>query len=267
MPTVNILIPTFNRPEALAATLTSLAHQQFQDFDIIISNQGDAMELTHDAALQTAVRLLEQHDTKVSLIDNLPVRGMAHQRQFLLDHATASYCMFLDDDVLLEPYVVGNLLRVLKEQGCGFTGNAVISLEHQDDHHPEQQHIEFWEDKVQPETIVPDSPEWNRYVLHDAANTLHVQQKYDIDPEHPRAYKIAWVGACVLFDRQKLLDSGGFSFWKELPEKHVGEDILAELRVMQKFGGCGVLPSGAYHQQVASTITDRKVNAPTWLKP
>ncbi|HYH74403.1 MAG TPA: glycosyltransferase family A protein [Candidatus Saccharimonadales bacterium] len=267
MPKVDVLIPTFNRPEALAATITSLAYQTFQDFDVIISNQGDHLELTNDATLQTAARLLEQRGRTITLLDNLPAKGMAHQRQFLLGHATAPYCLFLDDDILLEPYVLRNLLQVLQEQQCGFTGNAVIGLSHKNDKRPKEQVIEFWNGRVQPESITPDSPEWQRHKLHNAANTLHVQEQHDIDPEHPRPYKIAWVGGCVMYDREKLLDSGGFSFWTELPAAHVGEDVLAELRVMQKYGGCGVLPSGAYHQQVKTTITDREVDAPKWLKP
>lgn len=120
--------------------------------------------------------------------------------------------------------------------------------------------------EIQPEIIVPEGSLWQRYKLHNAANILHVQRKYNCTPDNPKPYKVAWVGGCVMYDTEKLLECGGFEFWKDLPEEHCGEDVLAQLRVMKKFGGCGVLPSGAYHQEVVTSITDRKINAPEFLK-
>jgi hypothetical protein len=35
---------------------------------------------------------------------------------------------------------------------------------------------------------------------------------------------------------------------------------------MKRFGGCGILPSGAYHQEVETSIKDRNINAPEFLK-
>jgi hypothetical protein len=80
-----------------------------------------------------------------------------------------------------------------------------------------------------------------------------------------RKYKVAWVGGCVLYDVQKLRETGGFEFWKEIPEEHVGEDVLAQLRVMKRYGGCGLIPSGAYHQEAPTTIANRKFDIPKEL--
>lgn len=60
-----------------------------------------------------------------------------------------------------------------------------------------------------------------------------------------RAYKIAWIGGCVLYDRAALVEAGGFDFWQRLPADHAGEDVAAQQRVLARFGGAGVLPSGA----------------------
>jgi hypothetical protein len=32
--------------------------------------------------------------------------------------------------------------------------------------------------------------------------------------------------------------------------------------VMQRFGGCGIIPSGAYHLELPTTVRVRDVNAP-----
>jgi hypothetical protein len=76
---------------------------------------------------------------------------------------------------------------------------------------------------------------------------------------------VAWVGGCVLYDTDKLRAAGGFSFWQDLPPRHAGEDVLAQLRVMERFGGCGILPSGAYHMELPTTVVDRATDAPLYL--
>lgn len=263
---VSVLIPTCNRPTALAATLESLCFQSFDDFAIIVSDQSTIDWGPAAGTVDTVCRLLERRGRAVTRVSNLPRRGMAQQRQFLLDQSRSPYSLFLDDDVILEPFVIENLLRVIKRQDCGFAGNALIGLSYVDDVRPEEQHIEFFQDSVAPEAVTPGTPEWQRHVLHNAANILHVQEHLNIPSANPVPYKVAWVGGCVLFDTDKLRQAGGFTFWQDLPHKHCGEDVLAQLRVAKRFGGCGVLPSGAYHQELPTTITERTVNAPELLR-
>ncbi|MDB5191325.1 MAG: hypothetical protein JWQ96_888 [Segetibacter sp.] len=263
---INILIPTYIRLKALAITLTSLYYQDNKDFDIVISDQSPNDEISTDASFLTIKKMLELQGNKVTVIKNLPARGMAQQREFLLQSSHAPFSLFLDDDLILEPYVVGNMKKLLQQEQCGFVGAAVIGLSYSDDDRPHQQNIEFWNAGVEPETIIPKSEKWQRYVLHNAANILHVQQKHNVTPQNPKPYKVAWVGGCVMYDTENLKEVGGFNFWKDLPEKHCGEDVLAQLRVMRKFGGCGILPSGVYHQELETTVPDRKVNAPEYLE-
>jgi hypothetical protein len=80
-----------------------------------------------------------------------------------------------------------------------------------------------------------------------------------------RLYRVAWVGGCVLYDVARLRSVGGFEFWQDLPIEHCGEDVLAQLRVMARYGGAGLFPSGAYHQELPTTVTERRVNAPEVL--
>ena len=211
------------------------------------------------------MRVLEAHGQPVEVHRHLPRRGMAEQRQYLLDQARAPYALFLDDDLILEPFVVECLLAAMQEEACGFVGSAVIGLSYLDDVRPHEQHVEFWEGAVQPEIVRPGSRAWERWRLHNAANIYHVQQRLGLTPVNPRKYKVAWVGACVLYDVAKLRAAGGYSFWRDLPPEHSGEDVLAQLRVMARYGGCGIIPSGVYHQELPTTITDRRVDAPKVL--
>ena len=265
-PALDVLIPTFNRPAALAVTLTALTAQTLPSFRVVVSDQTEDEDTTSAAEVQTPVRLLRAQGRPVELHRHLPRRGLAEHRDFLLAQARAPYALFLDDDVLTEPDLLARLLRVLSEQRCGFVGAPLIGLSHLDDVRPHQQAIELWDGPVQPETIHPGDPAWARHHLHSAANAWHVQQRLGASDAEPVVYKVAWVGGCVLYDVAELRAAGGFSFWTELPEQHCGEDVLAQLRVMERSGGCGVLPSGAYHQQLATTVEDRTCDAPHLLR-
>lgn len=259
----DIVIPTYNRAGALAVTLTSLAYLKLLPERIIISDQTEAFDVADNKEVQAAVRVLELKGVQVSLKKHLPRRGMAEQREFLLAQSTAPAVLFLDDDLILEPYVTEIMLRCLNEQRCGFVGSAVIGLSYIKDVRPHEQDVELWTTEVTPEVVVPRSKEWQRYKLHNAANLLHVQKELiEEGGETYLPYKVAWVGGCVLYDAEKLRQCGGYSFWKDLPENHCGEDVLAQLRVMARFGGCGVMPSGVYHQELPTTVVDRTVNAP-----
>jgi len=65
-----------------------------------------------------------------------------------------------------------------------------------------------------------------------------------------------------MYQTAKLRQAGGFTFWRDLPREHCGEDVLAQLRVMERYGGCGLIPSGVYHQELPTTVPDRQVDAP-----
>lgn len=259
---VDVLVPTRNRTLALAATLATLIGQTWRAFDLVVADQSDGAAEYDNGEIAAIARLLEARGHRVRLLRNLPRRGLAQQRQFLLDQARAGMALFIDDDVLLEPDLLERLVQALRDSACGFVASAVIGLSFKDDVRPHQQAIEFWDGPVLPELVAPDSAAWRRHLLHSAANLWHVQRAHLAAGGAPRLYKLAWAGGCVLCDTDKLRCAGGFEFWRELPVEHCGEDVLAQLRLMARDGGCGLLPSGAYHQELPTTVPDRQVDAP-----
>lgn len=258
---IDIVIPTYNRPDALAVTLTALAMQTDLDWTLTIADQSDE-PVGNVPVVAGALRLIAQRDCPVALFRNLPRRGLAHQRQVLLEAVTAPRALFLDDDLTLEPWVVGQLRAAMTSASCGFVGSPCIGLSYADDVRPHEQTIEWWDGLVLPERIEREGPGWERHKLHNAANPLHVGARLEVPPGDFRLYKIAWVGGCVLYDADKLRACGGFEFWQQLPDVHAGEDVLAQLRVMARYGGAGVLPSGVYHQELPTTVPVRDVDAP-----
>src|SRR5690348_6253165 len=229
---VSVLIPTFDRPAALAATLTSLTAQSYREFDVAVADQG-ATPVQSDPLVESVGRICSLQGHPVRILSNTPPRGMAQQRQFLLNASDSPYSLFLDDDVILEPDAIARLAASLEEEQCGFAGMGLIGLSYREDIREEEQRVEWWETRVQPETIAPNDSAWERHKLHNAANLLHLA--YRLKPGEQRKYKIAWVGGCVLYDTVMLRDAGGFEFWRDLPSEHCGEDVLAQLRVMKKY--------------------------------
>lgn len=259
---VDVLVPTRNRRAELAVTLAGLAAQDGVPFGVVVSDQSDGGPGWADPAAAAMVRVLRHRGHPVLLTRRLPRRGLAEHREFLLGHSAARYVLFLDDDVWLEPGAVAGLVAAMRELRCGFVGNAVHGLSYRDDVRPSAHRAyEPWPGRPRPESVEPGGAAWQRYRLHSAANLLHVTQDLRLRPGEWRAYKVAWVGGCVLYDRAKLVDAGGFGFWRRLPPEHQGEDVAAQLAVMRRHGGAGVLPSGAYHLESPTTVTDRRVEA------
>jgi GT2 family glycosyltransferase len=267
--TIDVLIPTCNRPAALSVTLAALGAQTWPSLRIVVSDQsdGDGAGACGQGEVQAVLRYLRATGRQVDTWRNLPRRGMAQQRAFLLQQVQAHYCLFLDDDVILEPDLVARLHAVIEAEGCGFVGSALHGLSYQGQERPAHETIEFWNGPVTPETVRPGSRAWARHHLHSAANLFHVQARHgggrNADGEViTRTYKIAWVGGCVLFDTACLRAAGGYDFWPDLPAQHCGEDVLAQQRVMARYGGCAILPSGAYHMELPTTVTARAIDAP-----
>lgn len=258
-PQIDVLIPTVGRPGALAVTLAALAAQDYRAFRVVVSDQSPGPVRDHPL-VAAMTRVLDRHGTPAAFDHHLPRRGVAENRQHLLDLAEAPYVLCLDDDVWLEPWALRRLKTAIEELRCGFVGFAVQGLSYLDDHRPDELvAFEEWRTGVRPERIRRGEPAWDRYRLHNAANPTHLADRLALPDGEWRAYKVAWIGGCVLYDRQVLEETGGFAFWTQVPEEHAGEDVVAQLRVMERRGGAGILPSGAVHQELPTTVVNRDV--------
>lgn len=260
-PWIDVLVPTCDRPAALAVTLATLGAQDWPRLRIVVADQSEGDSALGRPEVVAVLRYLRARGRKLLTWRHLPRRGMAEQRAFLLAQARSPYCLFVDDDVMLEPDLLTRLHRAIAEQGCGFVGSAVHGLSYHGQVRPQEECMDVWQGKLEPETVAPDSPAWERHRLHSAANLFHVQTRMRLAEKAGGVYRVAWVGGCVLFDTAKLRAAGGFDFWPQLPPDHCGEDVAAQLRVMARYGGCGIVPSGAYHMEMRTTVAQRRVDA------
>ncbi len=254
MPAVDILLPTRNRLASLVMTLAGIAAQSHTDLRVIVADQSEAP--VADAPMAALRRVIAAHGGTVDWHVRPPRHGIAEQRQFLLDAADAPYVLYLDDDVFMESWVLARLLEVIAQQRCGFVGAFPAGLSFRDDLRPHQQVIEWWDGRVRPEAVEPGTAAWERAQLHRAANQWHVART--LRPGETRLYKVAWVASCVLYDRTRLCEVGGFTFWPRLPRYHSGEEVLVQNLLLRRFGGCAILPSGTYHAELPSTVLNER---------
>ncbi|MFL5734583.1 MAG: glycosyltransferase family 2 protein [Chloroflexia bacterium] len=251
MASVNILLPTCNRLQSLIMTLSGVAAQTVTNLRVVVSDQSDE-PVEGQPVVRSLLRVIEARGGSVEWHYRVPSRGIAEQRNFLLERATSNAVLYLDDDVLMEPWVVRTLLDTLRAQGCGFVGAFPAGLSFRNDVRPEQQVLDLWDGPVRPEAVEPGSREWERWNLHRAANLYHAAQS--LAPGESRLYKVAWAASCVIYDTQKLLEVGGFSFWDRLPRYQSGEEVLAQNLLMRRWGGCAIIPSGTYYSELPSTV-------------
>lgn len=265
-PPLEVLIPTRNRPAELATTLAGLAAQDAEDFGVVVSDQSEgAADWEHPAAA-AMLRVLRAQGRRVAVHRHLPLRGLAEHRDFLLGVSAAPLVLFLDDDVWLGSEAVRTLAEAIGKLGCGFVGMAVQGLSYLDDVRPhEHGELSLWGDRVEPERLSRGGPGFDRWRLHNAANPAHLAARLrEAGAFRHRAwaaYRVAWVGGCVLFRRAALAECGGFGFWKDLPSDHAGEDVVVQWRVMERYGGAGILPSHAVHLESPTTVEDRSTEA------
>jgi GT2 family glycosyltransferase len=254
MASIDILLPTCNRLSSLILTLSGVAAQTLRDVRVIVADQSEP-PVQDEQVVQTLRHIIEARGGCIEWHTRSQVHGIAEQRDFLLRQATARSVLYLDDDVFMEAWVVEKLLDTLQSERCAFVGAFPVGLSHRYDVRPQQQMVDFWDGPVQPEVVNPDTPEWERWQLHRAANLYHASQRLALVASGEfRLYKVAWIASCILYDRQKLLDVGGFSFWSRLPRYHAGEEVLVQNLLMRRWGGCALMPSGTYYSQVPTTV-------------
>jgi len=108
MPFFSVVIPTYNRATLLADTVNSVLAQDYEDFEIIIVDDGS----TDDTA--EVVEKKYAHETKVRYYKQLNAeRGAARNNGF--KQARSPYVVFLDSDDLMHRNHLSSLAKIIAE--------------------------------------------------------------------------------------------------------------------------------------------------------
>jgi glycosyltransferase involved in cell wall biosynthesis len=104
MPLVSVIIPTYNRVELLRETLQSVLSQTFQDYEIIVIDDGSTDNT------QTMVKNLNS-DIRYFFQEN---QGTAPARNTGIGYASGEWLAFLDSDDLWKPQKLARQMVELK---------------------------------------------------------------------------------------------------------------------------------------------------------
>jgi glycosyltransferase involved in cell wall biosynthesis len=121
---ISVIVATYNRPDALAATLRGLEAQTDRDFEIVVADDGS------DEATGRAI-------TAFTRTTKIPVKHAWHAdngfrlaeiRNRAIRISSGTYCVFLDGDCIPRPDFVA-AHRALMEPGWFVTGNRMLLSE------------------------------------------------------------------------------------------------------------------------------------------
>jgi hypothetical protein len=107
-PLVSVIIPAYNSSDFIVDALSSVFAQTFQDFEVIVVNDGspDTEELD---------RVLEPYLARITYLQQ-PNRGPAAARNAGIRRAQGEYVAFLDSDDIWEPEFLASQLSLFESQ-------------------------------------------------------------------------------------------------------------------------------------------------------
>lgn len=105
---LTLCICVFNGEAYLSKTLESLRLQTFQDFDLLLIDDGST-----DATVRIAQDFLAKTGWKNTLVSLPENRGTAYTRDYALRHAATPLIMFFDSDDIAKPEMIEKLYTKL----------------------------------------------------------------------------------------------------------------------------------------------------------
>ncbi|AFY80256.1 hormogonium polysaccharide biosynthesis glycosyltransferase HpsN [Oscillatoria acuminata] len=97
LPSISVIIPTYNREKVLRETLADVLQQDYPDFEVLVVDQTPTHEPETDAYLQS---LAESHRIQWLRLDWASLPGA---RNYAVRRSQGEIILFLDDDVQLPP--------------------------------------------------------------------------------------------------------------------------------------------------------------------
>ncbi|MEY8847532.1 glycosyltransferase family 2 protein [Psychroserpens sp. XS_ASV72] len=110
-PYFSVVIPLFNKEKHIKTTLNSVWTQTFQDFEVIVVNDGST-----DNSLEI-IQSIQEDRLKIYSIEN---QGVSHARNFGISKVTSDKIVFLDADDIWYPHHLEDLKKLFEAfPSCG----------------------------------------------------------------------------------------------------------------------------------------------------
>lgn len=117
-PLVSVLIPARNEAHRILATLESILDQNYKNLELIVLDDHSS-----DDTAKVTLAALERAPFQTLLVHGAPLpedwRGKNFACAQLAEFASGDLLMFVDADVVLRPFVVGQTARLMKTRSAG----------------------------------------------------------------------------------------------------------------------------------------------------
>ncbi|QHW36262.1 bifunctional glycosyltransferase family 2 protein/CDP-glycerol:glycerophosphate glycerophosphotransferase [Staphylococcus ursi] len=113
---LTVIVPIFNAESYIEKTIKSLEKQTYQDFNLIIINDGSTDQT--DAKLQSALGKYNKELEYIKLNQN---QGHAYARNVGISKVYTPYFMFLDADDTLMPYTIETYMNYVSQSDVLFS--------------------------------------------------------------------------------------------------------------------------------------------------
>lgn len=112
---VSVIIPVYDRPRLVLRTLASVLAQPFEDFEVIVVDDGSSPPLVFPA------HVIAEGRGRVSVFRK-ENGGASSARNFGMARAKGDYLLFLDSDDVLETNAIGDLMAACRGADIVFGG-------------------------------------------------------------------------------------------------------------------------------------------------
>lgn len=124
--TVSIIMPFYNtEPELFKKAVTSLMAQSYQNFELIIVDDGSRKE---NAAY---VDEISKDDERI-IVYHIENRGVSGARNYGIERANGKYISFVDSDDFVSPFYLENLIAVYKKTSSHYIKGSAVRVNGKD---------------------------------------------------------------------------------------------------------------------------------------
>ncbi|WP_251517191.1 MULTISPECIES: bifunctional glycosyltransferase/CDP-glycerol:glycerophosphate glycerophosphotransferase [Staphylococcus] len=110
MNSISVIVTYYNSEDYIERCINSLKQQRYQDFELILVNDGST-----DQSKTIATEQLKGWDINVKEVDLLQNMGHAHARNVAMEQVTSPYFIFVDSDDYLASYALNYYMKKLNQ--------------------------------------------------------------------------------------------------------------------------------------------------------
>ena len=220
-PKVSVIIPVFNNSNYIENTLISLINQTFNDFEVIVINDG-----SYDDSMEKVDNLLSQSNIPFQIFyqEN---KGVSKARNKGLDLAKGKYIVFLDGDDYIGKNHIKWLYESIIEKDCDFSFTQMLIINQ--------------------DGVVLTKP-----TAYDSIKDKSIIENYDLIKQE-LMMKIPFRFCQLMYDK-KILDENGLRFTANVSYGEDTEFALKSLIHVKKIGYTAK-PSYFYLQNSSSSTS------------